>query len=315
MSHDPRWDPQMLAVTAALADAAAAHPPVQIQPPLEPHRAVNDLLGIQAAGPGPAIAHITDHWIPARGRRIQCRLYRPTSDEKLPLLVYLHGGGWVWSSIDTHDRLAREISLISQAAVLSVDYALSPEAKFPHALEECALVVRHLAAHAADWNIDPARIAIGGDSAGGNLAFATALLLRDTSGPALRAILAFYPVCDTDLDTPTYREFSEGYGLTTQKMRECWDAYLGHAADRLNPLAAPLRADLTGLPPTLIQLAELDVLRSEGENLAAKLRAARVPVTCTTYPGLAHGYIRHTARITRAHTALAEAGEWLAKTL
>jgi acetyl esterase len=301
----------MLTVTAALDAAAAAHPPVTMTHPLEPQRAINDRMGIDVVGPGPALAHVEDRWVPARGRRIQCRLYRPSDATDLPVLVYFHGGGWVWSSIDTHDRLARELALASGAAFLSVDYALSPEARFPQALEECALVIRHLAAHPADWPIDTGRIGVAGDSAGGNLALATALLLRDTNGPALKAIIAGYPITDSDLTTASYSEFAEGYGLTKAKMQEYWDAYLSHPADRLNPLAAPLKGNLHGLPPTLILLAELDVLRDEGLALHTQLQAAGVSTTCHTYPGVAHGFLRHTARLTHARTAHRALGDWV----
>ncbi|MGH8229723.1 MAG: alpha/beta hydrolase, partial [Steroidobacteraceae bacterium] len=240
-----------------------------------------------------------------------CRVYRPRTDCALPLLVYFHGGGWVWSSIDTHDRLARELAAAGGLAVVSVDYALSPEASFPQALEECAAVIRHLAEHGAEWAIDPNRILLGGDSAGGNLALASALLLRAVSGPPLRAILAIYPVSDSDLMTPSYREFAQGYVLTAEKMRFYWSVYAPRPADRLHPLAAPLRADLAGLPPVMVQLAELDVLRSEGETLARKLDAAGVGVTCKIYPGMLHGFLRATGRVARAREAAADAGAWL----
>ncbi len=147
-------------------------------------------------------------WVAARGqRRIYCRVYRPRLDSPLPVLVWFHGGGWVWASVDTHDRLCREYAAAADVAVVSVDYALSPEAKFPQAVEECAAVVRHVAEHGADWGLDGSRILLGGDSAGGNLCLATALLLRDTDGPKLRGIVAYYPVCDSRFDTPTYLEY------------------------------------------------------------------------------------------------------------
>jgi acetyl esterase len=225
--------------------------------------------------------------------------------------MYFHGGGWVWSSIDTHDRLAREYAAAGEVAVVSVDYALSPEAKFPQALEECAAVTRHVAAHGAAWGLDPATLFVGGDSAGGNLALATALLLRDTAGPALRGILAAYPVCDSDLDTASYREFATGWGLTHERMSFYWDVYLPHAADRHHPLAAPLRADLSGLPPVLMQLAELDVLRSEGEALAAKLQAAGVPVELEIVPSVLHGFMRAMATVHKARDAVDKAGAWM----
>jgi acetyl esterase len=192
----------------------------------------------------------------------------------------------VWSSVDTHDRLAREYAAAGEVAVVSVDYALSPEAKFPQAVEECAAVTRHVAAHGAEWGLDPSTLLVGGDSAGGNLALATALLLRDTGGPALRGIVAVYPVCDSALDTASYQEFATGHGLTHERMSFYWSVYVPHAADRHHPLAAPLRADLTGLPPVLMQLAELDVLRSEGEAMAAKLKAAGVKVDLEVFPGM-----------------------------
>lgn len=197
------------------------------------------------------MADTTERWIAARGRRIFCRVHRPLTSRPSPVLVYFHGGGWVWSSVDTHDRLAREYAAAGEVAVVSVDYALSPEARFPQALEECAAVVRHVASHGAEWGLDQDRILVGGDSAGGNLALATALKLRGEAGPQLRGILAAYPVCDSRLDTPSYREFGAGFGLTRDRMAFYWSVYVPHEMDRLHPLAAPLRADPAGLPPRL----------------------------------------------------------------
>ncbi|HEY8290622.1 MAG TPA: alpha/beta hydrolase [Acetobacteraceae bacterium] len=312
MADRSRWDPEMAAFTAAGEAEAAKHPPVKVEIPLEPHRRINDLLGMRTATGGPVMAETTDRWVAARGRRILCRVYRPLLDRPLPTLVYFHGGGWVWASVDTHDRLAREYAAGGQVAVVSVDYALSPEAKFPQALEECAAVVRFVAEQGATWGLDQDRILLGGDSAGGNLALATALLLRDTGGPALRGVLANYPVSDADFDTPSYREFgSGGYGLNRERMAFYWDVYVPHAADRLHPLAAPLRADLAGLPPVLVLLAELDVLRSEGEALVAKLRAAGVPVESETFAGVLHGFVRATETVRKARDAVAMAGAWM----
>jgi acetyl esterase len=257
------------------------------------------------------MAETTERWVAARGRRIYCRIHRPRTDRPLPALVYFHGGGWVWGSVDTHDSAARELAANGEVATISVDYALSPEAKFPQALEECAAVVRHVAQHGAEWGLDPSRILLAGDSAGGNLALATALLLRDTGGPKLAGIVAGYPVCDSRFDTPSYNEFPTGHVLTREKMAFYWNSYVPHEADRSHPLAAPLRADLTGLPPVLIVLAELDVLRSEGEALAAKLREAAVPVECETYSGVLHGFFRATDGVQKARDAVAKAGAWI----
>ena len=307
-----RWDPEMAAFTVEQEKAAAAYPPVKVELPLGPHRRVNDLLGMRMAAGGPEMAETTDRWVDGTGRRIFCRVYRPITGCVLPTLIYFHGGGWVWANVDTHDRMTREYAAAGQVAVVSVDYALSPEAKFPQALLECAAVVQFVAERGTAWGLDPARILLGGDSAGGNLALATALLLRDTGGPPLRGVLANYPICDSRFDTPSYREFgSAGYGLNTERMAFYWSVYVPHEIDRLHPLAAPLRADLAGLPPVMVLLAELDVLRSEGEALVAKLRAAGVAVETETFTGTVHGFLRATASVQKARDAVAMAGAWM----
>ncbi|HET6238247.1 MAG TPA: alpha/beta hydrolase [Acetobacteraceae bacterium] len=311
MADTSRMDPEMLQFQCEAEEYAKNFPPVRVELPLDPHRAVNDILALRTATGGPVMAETTDRWVAARGRRIFCRVYRPRSDRPLPTLMYFHGGGWVWSSVDTHERLAREYAAAGEVAVVSVDYALSPEAKFPQAVEECAAATRYVAAHGVEWGLDPSSLLVGGDSAGGNLALATALLLRDTGGPALRGILAVYPVCDSALDTASYQEFATGHGLTHERMSFYWSVYVPHAADRHHPLAAPLRADLTGLPPVLVQLAELDVLRSEGEALAAKLKAAGVKVDLEVFPGVVHGFMRAMATVGKARTAVERAGAWM----
>lgn len=306
------WDPEMLASHNAYLEASSRLPAIVLARPFDPQRAINDALAMTMADGGPDVATM-DRWIAGHGRRIFCRLYRPAPGP-LPVLVYFHGGGWVWSSVDTHDRLAREYAAAAGCAVVSVDYALSPEAQFPQALEECAAVVRWLAAHGADWGLDPTRIAVGGDSAGGNLALGTALYLRDTAGPALCGILALYPVCDADFTRPSYREFGPGgYFLTEEKMRFYWSVYAPDAATRRNPLAAPLLADLHGLPPTLVQLAELDVLRDEGRALAAKLDGSGVATTLDLVPGVIHGFLRATGRVRKARTAVETGASWLTR--
>ena len=311
--HDRlRWDPEMVAFIMEQEKVAADYPPVKVELPLGPHRRVNDLLGMRMATGGPEMAETTDRWIHATGRRIFCRVYRPVSNGVLPTLIYFHGGGWVWANVDTHDRMTREYAAAGQVAVVSVDYALSPEAKFPQALLECAAVVQFVEERGTEWGLDPARLLLGGNSAGGNLALATALLLRDTGGPPLRGILANYPVSDSRFDTPSYREFGNGgYGLSTERMAFYWSVYVPHEIDRLHPLAAPLRADLVGLPPVMVLLAELAVLRSEGEALVVKLRAAGVAVETETFAGTVHGFLRATASVQKARDAVATAGAWM----
>lgn len=312
-AHDPRWDPEMLAFNAMMEAEAARHPPIALALPLDEARATTEALNTPLCAGGPAMAETRDLWLPIRGRRLLCRLHRPAAGP-LPVLVYIHGGGWVWSSIDTHDRLMREYAAAAGCAVLGPDYALSPEAPFPQALEECAAVVRHLIRQGAALGLDASRLVLGGDSAGANLALGTALLLRETD-PAVRlgGLLLNYGVFDADLDTPSYREFAEGYFLTRDKMRFYWECYCPRGADRLNPLAAPLRADLRGLPPVLLHIAELDVLASENRAMAERLRAAGVGVEETVFPGTAHGFLRALPHVGQARLAAAGGGAWLRK--
>jgi len=313
MLDDPRWDPEMRAVLLAGAAAAAGLPPLPPDASPEQERAHNETLGLPGGRGGPAMAETIDTWVAARGRRIFCRVHRPRTDRPLPVGVYFHGGGWYFSSVDTHDCVARTYAQAGDIAVISVDYALSPEAKFPQALEECAAIVRHVAANGAAWNVDGSRIVAIGDSAGGNLALATALLLRDRGGPALRGVLAAYPVCDCDFTRPSYREFAGGPPLTADKMRFFWRTYVTHEADMLHPWASPIRGDLAGLPPVLLHVGEMDLLRSDSEAMAEKLRRAGVAVECEVFPGLTHGFMRATGAIARAREARDKAGAWLRK--
>ena len=312
MSTD-RWDPEMRAARARMDAEAAKLPPVTLTEPYGPSRAINEQLAMLYGTGGPVMAETTERWLFLRGRRVLCRIHKPRTDAKLPVLVWFHGGGWVFQSIDSHDRLVREYAAAGDVATVSVDYSLAPESRFPQPLLECADAVRALVD--TDWGLDTSRIAVGGDSAGGNLALAAALHLRDAGGPRLRGILVPYPVTDADFTSPSYVAFAEGFGLTSAGMRAYWDLYTRDPADRLNPLAAPLRADCTGLPPTYIQLAELDVLHSDGERMAAKMRAAGVDVMLQTYPGMLHGFMRLTEAVGTARTAVADAGAWLRRVM
>jgi acetyl esterase len=314
-AQDPRWDPEMLAFNQRMEAEGAKLPPVVMAPPLDAARATTEALNLPLCAGGPAMAESADRWLPIRGRRLLCRLHRPAAGP-LPVLVYVHGGGWVWNSIDTHDRLMREYAAAGGCAVVGPDYSLSPEAAFPQALEECAAVIRWIASEGAAWGLDPARIVVGGDSAGANLAMGAALLLRETDpGLKLRGLLLNYGVFDADLDTPTYREFADGYFLTREKMRFYWECYCPRPADRLNPLAAPLRADLRGLPPVLLHIAELDVLAAENHAMAARLKDASVPLEFKTFPGTAHGFLRAMNHVGAAREGAGLGGAWLKRVL
>jgi acetyl esterase len=312
MDATARMDPEMAAARARMDAEAAKYPPVVPREPLEAQRRINEILTLPWCEGGPAMNSSADRWVAARGRRILCRMHRPVAGETLPLLVWFHGGGWVWQTIDTHDRLVRELAAGSGMAALSIDYSLSPEARFPVAVQEGVAVVHAVAEAAAAWGIDPTRIVLGGDSAGGNLALGVALALRAEGGPALAGLHLAYPVTDTDFESPSYREFAEGYGLTRVAMMAYWDLYLRDPSDRQNPLACPLKADMAGLPPTLIQLAELDVLYSDGERLAQKLQAAGIDASLQAYAGMLHGFLRLTSAVSTARRAVADAAGWLA---
>ncbi|MCU0888713.1 MAG: alpha/beta hydrolase [Rubritepida sp.] len=310
-------DPEMAAFNALMAARTAALPPIVFPSPprsgsFDEQRRLNDGPQEPLSEGGPVMAESRDIWLPIRGRRMLLRFHRPSADPNLPVLIYLHGGGWVWGSVDTHDRLMRSYAAAANCAVLGPDYALSPEAVFPQALEECAAVLRHVATDGADLGLDPARIVLGGDSAGANLAAGVALLDAERAARIpLRGLLLNYGVFDHALDTPSYREFAAGYGLTLEKMRFYWDAYCPDPVARLTPFASPLRGELSTLPPTLLHIAELDVLASENSAFAEKLRNAGVSLEMQAFPGTVHGFLRALGQVSAADRAVAAAGAWL----
>lgn len=242
-------------------------------------------------GPGEEVADITDRTIPGPGGDIPVRIYTPAGSGSKPCLVYFHGGGWVIGDISTTDSVCRVMANQTGAVVVSVDYRLAPEHKFPAPLDDCEAAVRWVAANASAIGVDASRVAVGGDSAGGNLSAAVALKLRDTSGPKLCFQLLIYPVTDHRLDSGSYKANGEGHLLTTDMMRWFWDHYVSSPADSDNPYVSPLRAkDLSGLPPALVITAEYDPLRDEGEAYASAMQAAGVAVTTKRYDGLIHGF-------------------------
>lgn len=254
------------------------------------------------------IARLEDRQIPGADGEFAVRLYAASATGPLPTLVYFHGGGFVIGSIETHDETCRQIAKGAGCLVVSVDYRLAPEHPFPAAPEDCYAATTWVAAHAEEIGADPARIAVGGDSAGGNLAAVVALMARDRSGPALVHQLLIYPVTDHAFDTPSYSENAEGYMLTTPMMEWFWNHYLGEPGDGQNPLASPLRAeDLSGLPGATVLTAEYDPLRDEGEAYAARLDKAGVKTTLTRYDGLFHGFFGMGAAIEKADLAMNEA--------
>ncbi|MFI7632810.1 alpha/beta hydrolase [Nonomuraea sp. NPDC049400] len=248
---------------------------------------------------------------------VSIRIFRPVGAQgSLPVVLYIHGAGWVFGNAHTHDRLVRELTVRAQAATVFVNYSLSPEAKYPTAIEEIYAALQWISEHGAEHDLDPARIAVAGDSVGGNMTAATTILAKRRNGPKLAAQLLFYPVTDANFDTGSYEQFATGYFLSRDGMRWFWDQYTTDPAQRAEITASPLRAsldELAGLPPALVIVAEADVLRDEGEAYAAKLRAAGVPVTAVRYQGIIHDFVMVNAmRDTyAAKAATQQGGEFL----
>lgn len=296
-------DPQAQRVVEAMA---ALHlKPVESSTPDEARESIRTRTA--ALGPFEDVAVVVDHRVPVAAGEITVRTYSPGGPGPHPVLVYYHGGGWVIGDLYTHDGLCRSLTNAARCAVVSVDYRLAPESKYPVAAEDSYAALRWIVANAAKLGIDPGRVAVGGDSAGGNLATVVALMARERSGPVLDHQVLIYPVTDHDLNTPSYRENATGYVLTREGMRWFWNHYLARETQGREPYASPLRApSLAGLPSALVITAECDPLRDEGEAYAARLRDAGVPVTVTRYAGMFHGFVRMTRILDKAKTALDE---------
>jgi len=264
----------------------------------------------------PPVASV-DRVITVDGRDIPTRLYTPPGEGPFPLLVYFHGGGFVLGSIDTHDTTCRFLCAGAAAMVMSVGYRLAPEHRFPAGLQDCMAALQWSAAHAEELGVDPGRMAVGGDSGGGNLAAVTAMCARDAGGPPLRAQLLIYPVTDhVNLERSSYVECAEGFGLTRADMEWFWAHYLGDDSQTDNPLVAPLKAkDLSGLPPAFIVTAEYDVLRDEGESFAEKLSAAGTPTRLVRCQGMNHGFWILASILDEATESVQQACAWLRERL
>jgi acetyl esterase len=254
------------------------------------------------------VGAVEDRVIPEAEEDLPVRIYTPAGAGVTGVLVFFHGGGWVIGDLDSHDETCRRLCSGAGVRVVSVHYRRAPETTYPGAAEDCYAATAWVAANAPALGIDPGRIAVGGDSAGGNLAAAVALMARDRGGPPLRFQLLVYPVTDADFDRESYRTNGEGYLLSRRGMQWFWDQYVPDQAQRHEPYAAPLRAArLDTLPPALIQTAEYDPLRDEGEAYAAALEAAGVQVRLTRYPGLIHGFFGMQDTVAAARPALDEA--------
>jgi acetyl esterase/lipase len=273
----------------AFADATAVPPFLFQLPPADGRKAVDEVQTTDY--PKPAV---DEDWITAAdGTR--ARIVRPAgSTGALPVVLYIHGAGWVFGDAHTHDRLVRELAVGAGAAVVFPEYDLSPEARYPHALEQNYAVARWIVASGKDHDLDTDRLAIAGDSVGGNMAAAVTLLAKERGDVTFRQQVLFYPVTDASFDTASYNEFATGYFLQREGMKWFWDQYTTDEAERNQITASPLRASLeqlAGLPTALVITGEADVLRDEGEAYATKLREAGVAVTAVRFGGIIHDFV------------------------
>jgi acetyl esterase len=305
-------DPQAQKVVDALA--ALNLKPIKDSTPAEARESMRTRTA--ALGPFEEVAAVADHRVPVTGGEIMVRVYRPAGVSPHPVLVFYHGGGWVIGDLYTHDGICRSIVNAAGCAVAAVDYRLAPEFKYPTPVEDSYAGLLWVVANATRLGLDPARVAVGGDSAGGNLAAVMALLARDRRGPRLLLQVLVYPVTNHDFGTVSYRENATGYVLGTEDMRWFWRHYLAREEQGREPQASPLLAkSLANLPPALVITAGCDPLRDEGEAYAGRLRDAGVAVTLTQYPGMFHGFLRMTRILDQSRVLLDEMAAALRKAL
>lgn len=266
-------------------------------------------------GPPVSLASVRNLTVQTQHATIPLRVYAPRNEQDLPALVYLHGGGWVVGELDSADWFWRSLAMAANCVVVSVAYRLAPEHKFPAAVEDSYWVTRWVAENGIGRLVDPNRIAVGGESAGGNLAAAVCLMARDRKGPHLAFQLLIYPVMNHFFETESYREYGEGYWLTTAEMKWYWNHYLRTELDGANPYASPLLSkDFKSLPPALVMTAEFDPLRDEGEAYAARLQKAGINTKLARYDGMIHGFLQFT-ELKETRAAVDEAATELRRAL
>lgn len=285
------------------------------------HGKVDVERGEWAVGAPKMPADIQDMSIPGGPKgHIDIRIIRPKdSTEALPVVMYFHGGGWMAGNKDTHDRFVRELANKANAAVVFVEYSLSPRVTYPVPIEEAYHATEYIANNGKQLNLDPSRLAVAGDSSGGNMAAVMAILAKQRNGPKIAYQVLIYPVTDANFDTPSYRRYGTGYLLDRDMMKLFWDNYLPDIEARKQPMASPLQAStdqLKGLPPALVITAEQDVLRDEGESYVHKLTEAGVPVKGVLYPGMIHGFVLNDSLVDTpaTHEAIDLASDMLRKT-
>ncbi len=298
-------DPQAEALLQQMAQRNV--PPLHTLTPTQAREVMRKMAALSAKPE--VVASVENLTIPGPGGQIPLRIYTPQGNSPFPILVYFHGGGWVICDLDTHDSLCRSLTNRARCIVVSVDYRLAPEHKFPAAVEDAYAATQWVAHNANRINGDPSRIAVGGDSAGGNLAAVVAILARDRNRPRLVYQLMIYPATNvSSADTESHRNYAEGYFLDRSDGEWFCNSYLNCEADRLNPLVSPLLApDLSHLPPALVITAEFDVLRDDGEAYAKRLKKSGVSVKYTCYKGMIHGFMSMDGLLDQARNGIEEA--------
>lgn len=287
-----KLDPDTAAVLARIYAGAADETPIFMRTPESARDLIDRLLPFYVSAGAPAIPHVEERKIPAASGDIRIRLYDPGVPAPSPAIVFLHGGGFVTCDIDVYDGVARQLAKRSGMRVVSVDYALAPEHPFPVPLNDCIAAIRWVAAHGGEWGIDPKRIAVAGDSAGANLALAATIALRDAGNSPVRGAACIYGCYAPDLNTQSEKDYGGGpYLIMSLEMAWYWNHYLPNKADRTDPLAAPLYADLRGLPPLFLTASEFDPLRNDTEMLVEKLKAAGANFEFRLWPKTIHACV------------------------
>jgi acetyl esterase len=289
-------NPMLAAVIAQMAEAAA--PELHQMSPADA-RAM--YIAMNAENTRDEVTQVKD----AMADSVPVRIYNPNPSEILPCLVYFHGGGWVIGDLETHDSMCRKLANSANCVVVAVDYRLAPEHTYPVPMNDCYTALNWVVTQATELGVNANKIAVGGDSAGGNLSTVMALRARDENGPRICHQLLVYPVTDATFDTPSYRENGEGYMLSKATMEWFWQHYLGTGNDPLSAYISPLRAEnLAGLPPATVITAEFDPLRDEGEAYAEKLQAAGNKVTVKRFDGVVHGFFSMSDFLEEARDAI-----------
>ena len=315
MSDATPWiDPELVAAGKLLQSRGLVAPD-RTQAPLSEVRAAVDRIGAFLGEGSVPLARERDLALPGPHGQVPCQLYLPDGTERPPLLIYAHGGGFMQGSLPSWDAMLRELVRGSGVAALSVDYRLAPEHHFPVAFEEMVAMIRLAAREGAGLGIDPRRLAVGGDSAGANLALAAALALRDAGERALGFMLLIYGCYSTDTESASWQRFGRGAGLSQTQMRWIWETYLERPEQQSDWRAAPLLAGLADMPPAHLIVGSLDPLLDDSHALAARLKEAGVPCELTVYEGINHGFIRYGRLIATSRRAVGDCAGALRRAL